>query len=358
MLPGSGACPKTTCATGPREPGRARTQVASICRHIGATRTPPGNGLQPHRACTGFPDGPLAQRLAQEELEGIPDNRPQDATDDESGDPAGLDVVEGLIEAGAESVLDRLAIPADLLRAGRWNEGQNELLGVVRACRQRRSGPRGRTAAPPRRSRRRSRPRRTRGCAVQGSAIFVWPKWIAPSASSTTIRIAAAAPSAPSTKTACRGSCEHRLSQPAARARARARRAAPRGRNDERKPARDRALERADERRRGARAAASPTSPRDRRTASERSGTSPSCAFSSASRRSRAIGTFFVSDTLPSRITFVPPSSACSPAVLERRSSASGAMSASASTRPAWRAPIVIVPLARGRVAPDREPPG
>ena len=75
-----------------------------------------------------------------------------------------------------------------------------------------------------------------------------------------------------------------------------------------------------------------------------RSGTSPFCALSSASRSASAIGTFFLIGTFASRIAFVPPRSARSPALSSELVS-SGATSARPSTRPACLAETVIAPL-------------
>ena len=70
----------------------------------------------------------------------------------------------------------------------------------------------------------------------------------------------------------------------------------------------------------------------------------PFGALSIALRRSSAIGTFWRSGALPSRIDPRRRRAATRARRASRSCESSGATSASATTRPAWRAPIVTVP--------------
>ena len=175
------------------------------------------------------------------------------------------------------------------------------------------------------------------GFDVHGSASFGFPKWIAPSASSTTSSVTAR----PS-RTARRPHAGLRRSRSAGIEREQREQCRERERRPE--AARQRRLQRGDERvarvpdvivRPGARVVERLVAGRAPR---------PSVPTASASRRDRAIGTFFCSGTFASRIALVPPSSARWPASSSELVR-SGATSARASTRPACRAETVIAPL-------------
>ena len=237
---------------------------------------------------------------------------------------------------GAERLVDRRLVPADL-RLRRRREREHELLARgVRGCRRRRSGPRARSAGRRRRCRRRRRPAsRCRGRRAS------------------------------SRRRRSRRARARRRSGPRRRRRAPARAMRPRRvvigvafRHGEDRDERDEREQRRErERRAGSCASARPGARRSgrrargggRRRAARRGcrtaragrGRRPSARCSSAFRRSSAIGHLLaerrvaVEDRPASRRAgrSLPPRS--------RSCESSGATSASATTRPAWRAPIV-----------------